>query len=79
VHDIGKIVMAATFPEHFAEIQRRTTSDHAPLLPLESEVLGMHHAELGARCFRNHNLPEVMIESAGWHDEPERASHPVHI
>lgn len=79
VHDIAKIVMAATFPDHFVEIQRRTTSGHAPLLPLESEVLGMHHAELGALYFRTHNLPEIMIESAGCHHEPERASHHPHM
>ncbi len=74
VHDMGKIVMAATFPDHFVEIQRRAASDGRPLLVIESEVLGINHAELGATYLKNHNLPAIMIEAARYHHEPEHAS-----
>ena len=75
VHDMGKIVMAATFPDHFLEIQRRATAELRPLLAIESEVLGINHAELGATYLKTHNLPVIMIESARYHHEPEHASH----
>ncbi len=75
VHDMGKIVMAATFPDHFMEVQRRAGEMPRSLLEIESEVLGVNHTELGALYLQNHNLPDVMIETARYHHEPERASH----
>lgn len=79
VHDLGKIVMAATFPAHFVEIQQRAVFDQRPLLVIESDVLGMNHTELGAIYLKNHNLPDIMVESARYHHEPERASHHTQI
>jgi putative nucleotidyltransferase with HDIG domain len=73
IHDVGKIVMAATFPEHFVEIQRRAALEPRPLVELEAEVLGIKHTELGALYLQNHNLPDIMIETARYHHEPERA------
>lgn len=75
VHDMGKIVMAATFPHHFIEIQRRISNEPRPLLDLEMEVLGIHHTELGALYLQNHNLPDIMVETARYHHQPERAGH----
>lgn len=73
VHDMGKIVMAATFPDHFVEIQRRVALEARPLIDLEQEVLGIQHTELGALYLQNHSLPDIMIETARYHHEPERA------
>jgi len=73
VHDVGKIAMAAAFPRHFSEIHRRMEEGHPDLLGLEIEVLGMNHAELGAIYLENHNLPEIMVETARYHHAPERA------
>lgn len=75
VHDMGKIVMAATFPDHFMEINRCAAMHHRPLVEIEAEVLGMTHTELGAIYCQKHKLPDIMIESALYHHEPERASH----
>lgn len=75
IHDVGKIIMAAACPEHFAEIRRRAAQDETELTQIELEVLGIHHGELGALYLQSHNLPEVMIETARHHATPERASH----
>lgn len=75
IHDMGKIVMAATFPDHFVEIQRRASLEPRPLLDIEMEVLGIQHTELGAIYLQNHNLPDIMVETARYHHEPERANH----
>lgn len=74
VHDMGKIVMAAAFPTHFVEIQRRVSEGAPDLLAIETEVLGLSHTEVGAMYLRHHNLPDLMIETALFHHEPERAS-----
>ena len=79
VHDVGKIVMASVFPQHFAEIYRRSAETKAPLQALEIEVLGMDHAELGGLYLEQHRLPQVMIEAARFHHSPERASQHIQI
>lgn len=73
VHDVGKIVMAWTFPDHFAEIHRQATPGTRDRLELENEILGIDHAELGAIYLEQHNLPELMIKAARYHHHPELA------
>jgi putative nucleotidyltransferase with HDIG domain len=75
VHDVGKIVMASAFPDHFAEVQRRHAPTDDSLLAVEVAVLGMDHAELGACYLKGHNLPDALVEVAHYHHAPERAGH----
>lgn len=74
VHDVGKIVMASAFPEHFAEVQRRASEAQCGLLTLEAQLFGMTHAQLGAIYLRNHHLPTVIVETAEFHHQPELAA-----
>jgi putative nucleotidyltransferase with HDIG domain len=73
VHDIGKLVMAWSFPEHFAEIHRQALETKRDLILIENEILGMDHAELGALYLERHRLPELMVKTARYHHEPEKA------
>jgi HD-like signal output (HDOD) protein len=73
VHDMGKIVMAWTAPEHFTEIHRLASQGMQDLIAIENEVLGMDHCELGALYLERHRLPDLMIKSARFHHEPEKA------
>lgn len=75
VHDVGKIVMAAAFPEHFAAIQDEHAHTQENLLEVETRLLGMDHAELGALYLQQHRLPDILVESARWHHLPDGASH----
>lgn len=75
IHDVGKIVMASAFPDHFAEVRRRSGESEANLHQIEMDVLGIGHEDLGALYLKKHNLPDVMVETARCHHEPERASH----
>lgn len=79
IHDVGKIVMASTFPEHFTEICRRRTASGLDLPELEREVLGMDHAELGAIYIKKQILPEVFVEIVQFHHQPERAQKNANI
>ena len=74
VHDVGKIVMAWTFPDHFTEIHRQGVANPRNLVEVENEVLGIDHAELGALYLERHHLPELMVHSARYHHQPERAA-----
>jgi putative nucleotidyltransferase with HDIG domain len=73
VHDVGKIVMAWSFPDHFAEIHRQAIAGERALSEIEDEVLGLNHAELGALYLERHRLPELMIYAARYHHCPEKA------
>jgi HD-like signal output (HDOD) protein len=73
VHDVGKIVMAWTFPDHFAEIHRQATLAARDLTEIETEILGVDHAELGGLYLERHRLPEVLVKSARFHHRPELA------
>jgi len=73
VHDVGKIVMAWAFPEHFAEIHRQANPGAQDLIAIETEVLGLDHSEVGALYLEHHRLPDIMIQSARFHHHPENA------
>ncbi len=79
VHDVGKIVMASAFPEHFAAIHQNPCEDPDELTERETAVLGLNHAELGAIYIKNHNLPDIMVETAHFHHQPERANHHAQV
>lgn len=75
LHDVGRIVMAAEFPNEFAAVCTRAESWGRDLRELEVEVLGLDHCELGAIYLKYHRLPDVIVEAAQYHAEPERANH----
>lgn len=79
VHDVGKIVMAWTFPDHFTEIHRHAVLGTRELAEIENEILGVDHAELGALYLERHRLPEIMINSARYHHCPEKAQQYQHV
>ena len=73
VHDVGKIAMAWSFPEHFTEIHRQASTGVYDLLEIENHVLGIDHPELGAKYLERNRLPEVLITAARCHHRPEAA------
>ena len=73
LHDVGKIVMAAAFPDHFNQVQARLREEDADLLQIETETFGMDHCELGALYLGTHKLPEVTMQAVRYHHDPKRA------
>ncbi|MBI5385803.1 MAG: HDOD domain-containing protein [Verrucomicrobia bacterium] len=73
VHDLGKIVMAWSFPEHFAAIHHARANPEVDLTETELAVLGMDHTQVGSIYMRSHNMPELMIEAAAFHHRPQEA------
>ncbi|MCX7866964.1 HDOD domain-containing protein [Limisphaera sp. VF-2] len=71
VHDVGKIVMAWSFPEHFAEIHRQAGAGTRELTEIEREILGLDHAELGAMYLERQRLPDLMVRAARYHHRPQ--------
>jgi len=79
VHDVGKIVMAWAFPDHFTEIHHQAILGNRDLLEIENEILGIDHAELGAFYLERHRLSELLVQTARFHHCPEKAGSHGHI
>jgi HD-like signal output (HDOD) protein len=79
VHDVGKIVMAWGFPDHFSEIHLLAVQGERDLIEIENSILGMDHAELGALYLEKQRLSEVFIQTARYHHRPEIAQSHGHI
>lgn len=73
LHDVGKIIMAAAFPDHFSQIQLLVRDGGLDLLRVEREVLGVDHCELGAMYLNTHKLPEVTVQAVWFHHNPKAA------
>lgn len=72
VHDVGKIVMASAFPQHFQAIYLEEPEfPEEDLLAREKRILGVDHTELGAIYLSQHQLPGVLFEVARHHHDPE--------
>lgn len=74
VHDVGKIVMSSVFPDHFRAIYHPRHESGMDLLEMEREILGMDHAELGALYLKKQRLPDVFVEVAQFHHNPQSAT-----
>jgi putative nucleotidyltransferase with HDIG domain len=71
LHDIGKVVLG-TFgevdPEPILDFAEQERTD---LASAEKQILGIDHAEVGARLLESWNLPAYLSEVVRWHHEPE--------
>jgi putative nucleotidyltransferase with HDIG domain len=74
LHDVGKIIMAAAFPEYFEQIQARLREEKTNLLRMETEMLGIDHCELGVLYLSAHKLPAATIQAVRFHHQPGSAT-----
>lgn len=48
LHDIGKLILANSFSDQYAEVIEKVSEKHKPIYECEMEVFGTNHAHLGA-------------------------------
>ncbi len=73
IHNIGIIVIASLFPQHFADIWTLQISEPGPLHLHTKQILGWDHAEVGAYYLKRHGLDEELVEATYYQLEPEKA------
>lgn len=74
LHDLGRLLLGALFPESFPalhEVQRLGTVES---LKLEEEIIGTDHAVVGCYFAIANRLPEELTEAIRFHHEPEAAT-----
>ncbi len=69
--EVGKLVIAANFPEKFSRILEVSLQEHIPFNQAESRILGTTHAEIGAYLLGLWGLPDSIIEAVAYHNNPE--------
>ena len=75
IHDIGTLVLATRFPEHFAAVLDYQREQDCRTIDAERKVLGFDHAAIGGALAQEWKFaPEVARAVAG-HHEPEQ--HPA--
>ncbi|MDP1828884.1 MAG: HDOD domain-containing protein [Archangium sp.] len=75
LHDLGKAVLGQFVEAGANEIQSLVSGGGRSFLEAELEVLGMHHAELGARIAERWNFSPELVELIRFHHEPDARPH----
>jgi HD-like signal output (HDOD) protein len=79
LHDVGKIIMVAAFPEYFEQIQAGLGDQKMDLLRMETAMLGINHCELGALYLSAHKLPAATIQAVRFHHHPDSATADIRL
>jgi len=74
LHDIGKLLIAITWPNESALIQAMAQAGGASLEECEMEVVGTTHAAVSGAALRKWNLPLPIQRAVAFHHRPEEAS-----
>jgi len=73
MHNLGKTVLNAKFPEEYSSVMATAYNDNRPIEEIEREELGFTHAELGACIMRQWNLSDSLVSAVGYYLDPTEA------
>jgi putative nucleotidyltransferase with HDIG domain len=73
LHDIGKLVLAASFKGRYCEALASTRGTGLPSTTVETEQFGANHADIGGYLMNLWGLPSVLVEAIAFHHCPEKA------
>ena len=71
--DIGKVILNTYVKDSFEAINKAVQSKGITFIDAEKEVIGIDHAELGARVAEQWNFSPVMVNIIRNHHHPEKA------
>lgn len=67
LHDIGKLVLSANYPEKYAQAMALKCQQKLPQIEAERQILGASHAEVGGYLLWLWGLPDPVIEAVLGH------------
>lgn len=73
LHDTGKLILAANFPEPFGAALTEAAETGEPLIQIERRVFGSDHADIGGYLFGLWALPAPVVEAVALHHQPARS------
>jgi len=75
LHDIGKLMLADSLPNEFAQALTLANDEQISLPEAEMEIFGATHAGLAAYLFGLWGLPASIVEAVAFHHTPEKSDH----
>jgi HD-like signal output (HDOD) protein len=73
LHNVGKVVMAHTFPEELRTLMTQSAKTPAEIAERERELIGWDHGEIGAAYIARHGLSEEIVFAIQYHNAPDKA------
>lgn len=73
LHDLGKLVLSANFPEIYHEVYELSKQENIQFHEAENEKIGVTHAEVGAYLLGLWGLPDSIVEGVAFHHSPENS------
>jgi HD-like signal output (HDOD) protein len=70
LHDLGRLVLASSLPDRYADVLERAREAGEGMLSAERAVLGADHAELGAYLLSLWGLPGTVCDAIAYHHAP---------
>jgi putative nucleotidyltransferase with HDIG domain len=74
LHDIGKALLDQYVAPAYPLFYQRIQVDGADLIAVERDAFGVSHTEIGAQLAEHWSLPESLIDTIGYHHQPEQAT-----
>lgn len=75
LHDVGKLILSRYVGEHDQKIKDLVSETHCDFAEAEKTVIGMTHAEVGARILEKWHFPGQLVTAARYHHQPEAVPH----
>lgn len=72
LHDAGKLVLGSFVKEDLNAIDN-ITAKGIPFVIAENMILGIDHAEIGAKILKMWSFPTEIVNAVRWHHDPEAA------
>ena len=73
LQDLGVLVMNQTLGAEYGDVLEKVGRDHYKLRAIEQEDLETDHAEIGVALAESWKLPELLVASIRYHEDPEEA------
>lgn len=74
IHDIGKLIIQQYLPDQYRQIESRQES--IGTLEAEMEILGLSHAEVGAKIAKHWNFPGTILDVIQHHHDKQWKTNP---
>lgn len=75
LHDVGKVVLDEFLKGEYQQVVDSSETDKIPVHVAEQNILGLNHAEVGARLMETWNFPPNMVEATRNHHSHSKDWH----
>lgn len=73
LHNIGSLVLYCRLPEASKNVLLAVGNDRSKIAPLEQEMIGFNHADVGSELIKRWGLPESLYEAIACYPMPQLA------